>query len=200
MPGLRLNKLLYIVIVIVLVVLAISLFMYYTATKTVSILSEKLDKPMSIAVYSPAFSYGSRIPVKYTCDGLDVSIPVKWDPNTLPKGTRSLVLVMFDPDAPRGVFIHWILYNIPLNITEIPENIPRKPLVKGVGLQGINDFGRIGYGGPCPPKGSSHRYFIRLFALDTVLDLKPGASIKELEEALRGHILAYGETMGVYGR
>ncbi len=196
----RLNKLLYIVIVIVLVVLAISLFMYYTATKTVSILSEKLDKPMSIAVYSPAFSYGSRIPVKYTCDGLDVSIPVKWDPNTLPKGTRSLVLVMFDPDAPRGVFIHWILYNIPLNITEIPENIPRKPLVKGVGLQGINDFGRIGYGGPCPPKGSSHRYFIRLFALDTVLDLKPGASIKELEEALRGHILAYGETMGVYGR
>ncbi len=200
MLGLRLNKLLYIVIVVVLAVLAISLFMYYTATKTVSILSEKLDKPMSIAVYSPAFSYGSRIPVKYTCDGLDISIPVKWDPNTLPKDTRSLVLVMFDPDAPRGVFIHWILYNIPLNITEIPENVPRKPLVKGIGLQGINDFGRIGYGGPCPPKGSSHRYFIRLFALDTVLDLKPGASIKELEEALRGHILAYGETMGVYGR
>ncbi len=200
MLGLRLNKLLYIVIVVVLAVLAISLFMYYTATKTVSILSEKLDKPMNIAVYSPAFSYGSRIPVKYTCDGLDISIPVKWDPNTLPKDTRSLVLVMFDPDAPRGVFIHWILYNIPLNITEIPENIPRKPLVKGIGLQGINDFGRIGYGGPCPPKGSSHRYFIRLFALDTVLDLKPGVSIKELEEALRGHILAYGETMGVYGR
>ncbi len=199
MLGLKLNKLLYVVIAIVIAVIVASLYIYYTTT-AVDILSKKLSKPMSIAVYSPAFSYGSRIPVKYTCDGLDMSIPVKWDPSTLPKGTKSLVLIMYDPDAPRGVFIHWILYNIPPNTSEIPENLPKKPVVDKIGLQGVNDFGRIGYGGPCPPRGSMHRYFIRVFALDTILDLGPGASISEVENAIRNHILAYGETMGVYGR
>ena len=190
-------------IALVIVIVVIVGYIVYTLTKPreqVSILSEQLGKPMTIAVYSPAFSHGSRIPVKYTCDGQDISIPIEWDNKALPKGTKSLVLVMYDPDAPHGIFIHWIIYNIPLNITSIPEGLPKTPIVKGIGIQGRNDFGEIGYKGPCPPSGSMHRYYLRLFALDTVLDLKPGATLEELEKAIINHILAYGEFMGTYGR
>lgn len=110
------------------------------------------------------------------------------------------MLVMYDPDASGGVFIHWVFYNIPLNITELPENIPRAPVVKGIGYQGKNSYGKIGYNGPCPPPGSIHRYYIRLLALNTVLHLEPGVTIDRIEEAIRDHILAYGETMGIYNR
>lgn len=190
-------------IVLVIIIVVITGYVMYTLTSPrvqVSILSEQLNKPKTITVYSPAFPYSSKIPVKYTCDGQDISISIEWDNNTLPEDTKSLVLVMYDPDAPRGIFIHWIIYNIPPNITSIPEGLPRTPIVKGIGIQGRNDFGEIGYGGPCPPPGSTHRYYIRLFALDTVLDLKPGATFKELEKAISNHVLAYGEFMGIYGR
>jgi len=104
--------------------------MVYTLTsprKQISILSEKLGKPRTITVYSSAFPYGLRIPVKYTCDGQDISIPIEWNSRTLSEDTESLVLVMYDPDAPRGIFIYWIIYNIPLNITSIPEGLPKTP-------------------------------------------------------------------------
>ena len=197
------NRKQVLVIVLVIVIVVIVGYVVYTLTsprEQVSILSEQLGKPMTITVYSPAFPCCSGIPVKYTCDGQDISIPIEWDNKSLPENTKSLVLVMYDPDAPRGIFIHWIIYNIPPNITNIPEGLPKTPIVKGVGVKGRNDFGEIGYRGPCPPSGSTHRYYIRLFALDTVLDLKPGATLEELEKAISSHILAYGEIMGIYDR
>lgn len=191
---------LWVITIIVIIVLALSIYALTSLQQSRSPIHGQLRKPMSIAVYSPAFTYGSKIPVKYTCDGLDISIPITWDAKTIPPGTKSLVLVMYDPDAPGGVFIHWVLYNIPLNITELPENIPKAPIVKGIGYQGKNSYGKIGYNGPCPPPGSIHRYYIRLLALDTILHLGPGATIDRIEEAIRDHILAYGETMGIYNR
>ena len=147
---------------------------------------------------SPAFAEGERIPRDYTCDGADRSPPLRWDPP--PPGTRSLVLVMDDPDAPMGRFIHWVLYAIPPDRTELPEGLPPQPSMEGIGIQGRNDFGRIGYGGPCPPPGPAHRYRFTLYALDTTLDLQPGTRPMEVEAALSGHVLAVGQLIGRYGR
>lgn len=150
-------------------------------------------------IESPAFRDGGDIPVKYTCDGEDSSPPLRI--SDIPQGARSLVLIVEDPDAPGGTFIHWVLYNIPPGLTEIPENVPKRPEVPGVGIQGINDFGRYGYGGPCPPRTHGpHRYFFRLYALDTVLNLKPGATAGEVRRAMGGHVLAEASTMGRYRR
>lgn len=150
-------------------------------------------------VESPAFRDGDTIPVKYTCDGDDVSPPLRIiDP---PQGVKSYVLIVEDPDAPGGTFIHWVLYNIPPGLVEIPENVPKQPEVRGIGVQGINDFGRVGYGGPCPPRTHPpHRYFFRLYALDTELNLKPRASVDDVRRLMEGHILAEASLMGRYGR
>lgn len=147
---------------------------------------------------SPAFAEGERIPRDHTCDGADRSPPLRWDPP--PPGTRSLALIADDPDAPGGRFIHWVLYAIPPDRTELPEGIPQAPEVEGIGRQGRNDFGRIGYSGPCPPPGPAHRYRFALYALDVPLDLPPGARAAEVEAALSGHVLAVGRLMGRYGR
>lgn len=150
-------------------------------------------------IESLAFRNEDFIPVKYTCDGDDVSPALRWfEP---PAGTRSFALIMEDPDAPGGTFIHWILYNIPPNLSELPENVPKRPEVAGIGMQGVNDFGRIGYGGPCPPRTHPpHRYYFRLYALDTTLNLRPGANLGEVRAAMSGHILAEAYVMGRYGR
>ena len=147
---------------------------------------------------STAFEFGKRIPTRYTCDGEDVSPPLSW--KGIPEGTQSLVLVVEDPDAPRGTFIHWIIYNIPPNLPGLPEGVPRKRELENGALQGINDFGVIGYRGPCPPPGKPHRYFFILRALDTKPALGPGASRAELEEAIKGHVLGEARLMGTYGR
>lgn len=147
---------------------------------------------------SPAFADGEAIPVRYTCDGADRSPPLRWGPP--PPGTRSLALVVDDPDAPRGRFVHWLLYRIPPERTALPEGVPTEPMVAGLGVQGRNDFGRIGYGGPCPPPGPPHRYRFTLYALDIDPDLPPGASAAAVEQALQGHILAQGSLTGRYGR
>lgn len=147
---------------------------------------------MSIQVSSTSFNQNSLIPKKYTCDGADISPQLSW--NGVPANTKNIVLIMDDPDAPIGTFTHWVLFNIPATVTDLPEG------VKGIGVEGVNDFRRIGYGGPCPPRGSNHRYYFKFYALDTMLSLKEGAKRAEVEKAMQNHILAQGEFMGRYGR
>lgn len=153
---------------------------------------------MTLQIRSTAFSEGGMIPRRYTCDGEDVSPPLTW--SGIPEGTRSLVLIADDPDAPVGTWVHWVLYDIPPTLNGLPEGIAKIPSVQGVGTQGTNDFRRIGYGGPCPPRGPAHRYFFKLYALDISLNLKPGASKADVERAMKGHILAQAQYMGTYHR
>ena len=152
---------------------------------------------MSIQVTSSAFEDGGVIPAKYTCDGEDISPPLQWD--AVPEGTKSIALICDDPDAPIGTFVHWVLFNLPADTKELAEGIPKGTTLPNGAQQGTSDFGRIGYGGPCPPSGT-HRYFFRIYALDTQLDLAPGARKPDLLNAMQGHILAQGQLMGKYKR
>jgi hypothetical protein len=128
----------------------------------------------------------------FTCDGQDISPALSWD--SLPAGTKSLALIMDDPDAPIGTWVHWVLYNLPSDQSGLSEGVNR------IGIDGKNSWGKTGYGGPCPPKGKSHRYFFKLYALDTALSLPTGASKAEVEKAMQGHILGQGQLMGRYAR
>jgi Raf kinase inhibitor-like YbhB/YbcL family protein len=154
--------------------------------------------PVTLGLQSPAFSDGFLIPVEYTADGANVSPPLRWaDP---PEGTRSFALVCDDPDAPRGTWVHWVIYNIPADARELPPDVRPEFTLPNGARQGMNDFGRIGYGGPSPPPGPAHRYFFKLYALDAPLGLAPGATKEQLLEAMRGRQLAEGRLIGVYGR
>jgi Raf kinase inhibitor-like YbhB/YbcL family protein len=137
------------------------------------------------------------IAAKYTCDGADFSPPLEWAGS--PAGTKSFALICDDPDAPMGTWVHWVIYDIPPTATMLAEGITREKDLPGGGTQGINDFRKIGYGGPCPP-GGTHRYFFKLYALDTTLGLKPGITKDQLLKAMRGHILAEAQLMGTYKR
>jgi len=148
-------------------------------------------------IKSSAFKSGARIPAKYTCDGVDVSPPLAW--GKLPAGTKYLALICDDPDAPMGTWVHWVIYDIPANITSLPEKLPPLKEVTNGAKQGMNDFRAIGYGGPCPPSGE-HRYFFKLYALDGPTGLKPGATKAQLLAAMKGHILAEAELVGKYKR
>jgi len=146
-----------------------------------------------------AFKTSETIPTKYTCDGEDVSPDLKWD--GAPQETKSFALICDDPDAPGGNFTHWVLYGLAATVTELPENFPEKEEVDSPKCkQGTNDFGKVGYGGPCPPRGSKHRYFFKLYALNADLQLSPKAKKRELETAIKGHILAQAELIGTYQR
>lgn len=153
---------------------------------------------MTLQIRSSAFSEGGMIPRKYTCDGEDLSPPMAW--SGVPEGTKSLVLIADDPDAPMGTWVHWVIYDIPPTLDGLPEGVAKSPSVQGVGTQGTNDFRQIGYGGPCPPRGPAHRYFFKLYALDTSLNLKPGLRKADIEKAIEGHILAQAQYMGTYRR
>ena len=154
--------------------------------------SKEAPKMDALKIASPAFGDNGSIPAKYTCDGDDVSPPLAI--GTTPEGTRSLALIMDDPDAPGGNWVHWVAWNIPPQTREIPENgIPTGA------RQGHNDWKRNGYGGPCPPSGT-HRYFFRLYALDTTLSLASSATKADLERVMEGHVLAAGQLMGTYKR
>src|SRR6266702_64044 len=147
---------------------------------------------------SPAFRDGGAIPQNFTCDGGDTSPALTW--NAPPAGTKSFALIVDDPDAPGTTWVHWVVFNLPAEARGLPEAVPRGEQIKGGGSQGRNDFPQIGYGGPCPPPGKPHRYFFKLYALDTKLNLKVGATKADVERAMKGHILANAELIGRYGR
>jgi hypothetical protein len=148
-------------------------------------------------LYSPEFLTGTSIPGKYTCDGEDMSPPLTWDDP--PANARSFALIVRDRDAPGGVFTHWVLYNLPADKRELPAGLPKQEsLPEGI-AQGRNDFDKVGFGGPCPPKGT-HRYFFKLYALDTSLDVAPGAKEEDVLNAMQDHTLTSAELMGLYGK
>lgn len=147
---------------------------------------------------SSVFAEGEGIPVKYTCDGKNISPPLQW--TGLPPGTKSLVLIVDDPDAPSGTWVHWVLYDLPASASELPEDITKGQYLPSGAKQGLNDFKHLGFGGPCPPPGNPHRYFFKLYALDVKLDLKPGAVKQMIEHAMDKHVLAQGQLMGTYRR
>jgi Raf kinase inhibitor-like YbhB/YbcL family protein len=156
------------------------------------------EPPMSLTISSPSFTNGGDIAKKFTCDGADLSPQVTWtDP---PAGTKTFALLADDPDAPVGNWNHWIAWNLPANLRALPEGVGKDARLADGTEQGRNDFRKTGYNGPCPPPGKPHRYYFKLFALDVKLDLKPAAGKKELEAAMKDHILAQGEIMGRYGR
>jgi len=161
--------------------------------------SEPVKGTMTFELTSTAFSQGEPIPARYSCDGEDISPPLSWsDP---PEGTLSFALIMDDPDAPVGTWDHWILFNIPAGRRELPENAPieAKNQDPDAIFVGRNSWGRVGYGGPCPPSGT-HRYFFKLYALNTTLGLLPGATKGELLKGMEGYILAQTELIGTYTR
>lgn len=153
---------------------------------------------MMIQLQSSAFTDGSSIPKKHTCDGANVSPALRW--SGVPKGAKSLALIVHDPDAPIGDFTHWLVYGLSPTTGELPEGVATTPEVSGIGKQGTNDFRKVGYGGPCPPPGSDHRYFFDLYALDTTVDQPAAATRAAVENAIRGHVIAQGELMGTFGR
>jgi Raf kinase inhibitor-like YbhB/YbcL family protein len=151
---------------------------------------------MAFKIIIPAFPEGGEIPKEFTCEGADISPALEWTGQ--PRDTKSFAIIMDDPDAPSGTWNHWLLWDLPPAVHSLP--LGYKP--SQIGISGTNDFGKLGYGGPCPPKGHGpHRYFFRLFALDmAALPLKPGAKRKELTEAMRNHILSETQYMGRYER
>lgn len=151
-----------------------------------------------LEVESSAFRAGEAIPTRYTCDGEDLSPALSW--SEPPAGSQSLVVICDDPDAPVGTWVHWVLFNIPPTTRSLPEGVPADPAVAGVGTHGSNSWHRLGYGGPCPPAKSTHRYYFKVYALDTHLALKAGADRQAVEKAMKGHILAEGQLMGRYSR
>jgi Raf kinase inhibitor-like YbhB/YbcL family protein len=153
---------------------------------------------MAFTIRSSAFEQGGRIPAAYTCDGRDVSPPLRWD--NVPEGTQSFALICDDPDAPMGTWVHWVIYGIPAGVRQLPEGVPSRDKLGDGTLQGRNDFGRTGYGGPCPPRGKPHRYFFRLYALSESPSLGPGITKAALLKAIEGRILAQAELQGLYGR
>jgi Raf kinase inhibitor-like YbhB/YbcL family protein len=154
-------------------------------------------KKMALQITSSAFLDGAMIPGRYTCDGPDVSPDLSW--SGVPDRSKSLALICDDPDAPVGTWVHWVLFNIPAGEKELPAEIAPEATLPNGAKHGTNDFRRLGYGGPCPP-GGTHRYFFKLYALDSVLSLESGATKDQVEEAMKGHILAEGQLMGKYKR
>jgi Raf kinase inhibitor-like YbhB/YbcL family protein len=153
---------------------------------------------MTLKLTSSAFKHEGDIPVQHTCDGEDISPALEW--SDVPEETVSLALLCDDPDAPRGTWSHWVLFHIPADVVRLPEGVDKVERLPWGGVQGRNDFGRIGYGGPCPPRGPAHRYFFRLFALDNTPPLEAGANRQALIKAVHDHIVAQAELMGRYRR
>jgi Raf kinase inhibitor-like YbhB/YbcL family protein len=153
---------------------------------------------MAFTLTSSAFKAGAAIPQQHTCDGADLSPPLRWD--GAPAGTKSFALIVDDPDAPVGTWVHWVLYDVPARITELPQGVPANDTLANGAKHGVNDFRRVGHGGPCPPPGKPHRYFFKLYALDAPTNLKPRATKADVLRAIDGHVLAQAELMGTYKR
>ncbi|MEW6008661.1 MAG: YbhB/YbcL family Raf kinase inhibitor-like protein [Candidatus Omnitrophota bacterium] len=153
---------------------------------------------MALELNSPAFKNNEFIPKIYTCEGADNSPKLSW--SGAPDGTKSFVLINDDPDAPMGTWVHWLVYDIPSSVTSLDENVPKSTFLENGAKQGNTSFGSVGYGGPCPPPGKAHRYFFKLYALDTLLNLKPGVNKSQLIKAMEGHVLAEAQLVGLYKR
>ena len=153
---------------------------------------------MAFELTSSAFKSGDPIPRRYTYEGEDLSPPLHW--SVPPAATKSLVIIADDPDAPVGTWVHWVIYDLPLDLRGLTEAVPPKDRLPNGALQGLNDFKRVGYGGPCPPPGKPHRYYFTLFALDVTLNLKPRATKAQVLDASKGHVLAQAQLMGRFGR
>ena len=155
-------------------------------------LSKEASTMGALQITSPAFQNNGNIPRQYTCDGRDINPPLAIE--NIPQGTKSIALICDDPDAPVGIWVHWVIWNIDPNVKEIKENsVPQGA------IEGINDFRKHSYGGPCPPSGT-HRYFFKVYALDVVLNISPNSTKADLEKAMKGHILAEGQLVGLYKR
>ena len=155
------------------------------------------QEKQKLELTSSSFTAG-QIPTKFTCDGSDTSPTLAW--SATPAMTQSFALIVIDPDAPSGEFVHWVAYNLPAEKRDLAEGLPKQEQLPDGTRQGINDFGKAGYGGPCPPGKSAHRYVFELYALDTKLNLPGGATREQVEKALKGHVLARGELTGRYQR
>jgi Raf kinase inhibitor-like YbhB/YbcL family protein len=159
-------------------------------------LAGKEDPAMKLT--STAFAEGRPVPAVHTCDGADVSPALAW--TGVPPGTKSLALICDDPDAPAGTWVHWVIYGLPGTAAGLPGNVTKTETLPDGARQGLNDFRRVGYGGPCPPPGRPHRYLFKLYALDAEPALKPRATKPDLLRAMAGHILAEAQLMGTYQR
>lgn len=160
--------------------------------------TKDVDIMQNISISAEAFQDGGFIPDEYTCEGEDLSPALAW--KGIPPESESLALIMDDPDCPGKTFVHWVIFNIPAKVQKLAKGMPRSETISDGSIQGMTDFGRAGYGGPCPPPGKPHRYYFKIYALDQKLSLGPGASKKQVEDAMKGHILAKGELIGKYGR
>jgi len=148
-------------------------------------------------IKSNAFEAGGMIPKNYTCDGINISPPLKW--YSAPEGTKTFAIICDDPDAPMGTWVHWVIFNLPANMNELSENVPPLAVLPNGVKQGRNDFGKIGYGGPCPP-GGTHRYYFKIYALQEELKIEAGITKSELLQAMKPHILSEAQLMGKYKR
>lgn len=153
---------------------------------------------MAFTLSSTAFKAGAEIPKQYTCDGADLSPALSW--SGAPAGTKCFALIADDPDAPVGTWIHWVLYDLPSTAAELPQGVPADDTLASGARNGVNDFRKAGYGGPCPPPGKPHRYFFKLYALDAPTNLKPRATKADVLRAIEGHVLGQAELMGTYKR
>ncbi len=151
---------------------------------------------MALMLTSSAFGAGAAIPQQFTCKGADLSPALEWGGSTVK--AASFAMIMDDPDAPAGTWVHWVLWNVPAATHSLPQGVPKREQLDDGARQGKNSFGRIGYNGPCPPAGQTHRYYFRLYALDTKLSLAAGASRDQLDAAMKGHVLAQAEYMGTF--
>lgn len=163
-----------------------------------AIYSAESGSPQKFILTSSAFQAGADIPRKYTCDGEDVSPPFRWE--NPPAGTKAFAMIADDPDAPGGTWVHWVIYDFSSETRELREAISKTEVIAGGAKQGINDFRKVGYGGPCPPPGPAHRYFFKLYALDAATDLKSRATKQLLLDALKAHVLGEADLMGRYRR
>ena len=184
--------------VVTVIALLLAFGFAFTCARPTWILADESEGGRGVMqIQSTAFGEGDTIPKKHTCEGEDISPQLSW--SGVPGEAKSLVMICDDPDAPAGTWVHWVVYDIPATRTELPKGIPAVTHPEIGGVHGSNDFRRPGYGGPCPP-GGTHRYYFRLFALDATLDLEPGATKRQLQQAMSGHVLAQGELMGTCTR
>jgi len=184
-----------------MILLRISILIILISILSIQIFSQtKLsNKKMEIKIKSSAFHEGGMIPSKYSCEDENISPQLHW--NEISKDVKSYAIILDDPDAPGGDFVHWVIFNIPENMKELHENVTPSRNIPDEVMLGTNSFGRIGYGGPCPPPGKAHHYYFKIYALDTILHhIESGATKEQLVKAMEGHIIAKGELMGLYKR